>query len=308
MSDPREKLFENLAIEGARVKPFDGFIFLCGGLVDASSHRPVSLRDAICREAVKAPHIESRLRLAEEFKEWAEDGHYQDLLTFEEHIAEMSEVIVLALESPGALTELGLFSAIESFRSKLVVFVATPHYNQTSFIKLGPIKFLEQAVDNPSEVFPWMTDGVRPIIDVDWLEKSSTEVFDAVVDRLSSTKNETPFRKERWLHVTLLICDLILIMSALTITEISDYLKKIGLEDSIANIRQRLFLLEKMEVIKVVARSNQRFYVSTKVEQFLNFRIQPRDLDISRLQMDTLSFYEKGDRRRHKALIESRRA
>ncbi|GEM_PF-7102575 len=28
MSDPRDKLFEKLAIKGLRVRPFDGFIFL----------------------------------------------------------------------------------------------------------------------------------------------------------------------------------------------------------------------------------------------------------------------------------------
>jgi hypothetical protein len=274
MTDPREVLFEKLAIEDARVRPFDGFIFLCGGEVDATSQKPKSLRDAIFREAVKDPEIEKRLRLAEDFKEWADDGHYQDLLTFEEHIAELSEVIVLALESPGALAELGLFSAMDSFRSKLIVFVATSHYQQPSFIKLGPIKFLENSQGNASEVFPWMTDGTRQVIDMDWLDRSSAEVFEAVVDRLKPSKSESPFRREQWLHVTLLVCDLIVLMSALTITEILSYLEKLEIDEELPKLRQRLFILEKMGVISVIARSNQRFYVSVKNEQFLNFRIQ----------------------------------
>lgn len=306
-SDPRDKLFEKMAIEGVRVKPFDGFIFLCGGLVDASAEHPPSLRDAIYREAAKLPDIINRIRLAEEFKDWAEDGHYQDLLTFEEHIAELSNVIVLALESPGSLAELGMFSAMESFRSKLIVFIATSHYEQSSFIKLGPVKFLETSHNNPCEVFPWMTTGARSVVDADWLSRSSGDVIEALVDRLSPVKTEVQFSQEKWLHVTLLICDFILVMSALTVTEIVGYLSRLGIQESMTSLKQRLFILEKMELISVIARSNQRFYVSSKSEFFLNFRISPKELDLSRLQVDTISFYEKEDRRRHKALFERRR-
>lgn len=307
MSDPRKILFEKIAIEDAKVRPFDGFIFLCGGLVDATSHHPRSLRDAICREAVKHPHIESRIRLAEEFKEWADDGHYQDLLTFEEHIAELSEVIVLALESPGAIAELGLFSAMDSFRSKLIVFVATSHYEQPSFIKLGPIKFLENSQGNTSEVFPWITGGMRQVIDTEWLQNSSSEIFESVLDRIKPSTSDTPFNPEKWLHTTLLACDLIFLMSALTITEISNYLTDLGIDEPPQKLRQRLFILQKMGVISVIARSNQRFYVSAKGTQFLSFKISPKELDLSRFQTDVIGFYEKNDKKRYKAIIEGRK-
>lgn len=257
---------------------------------------------------MKSPDIEKRLRLAEEFKDWADDGHYHDLLTFEEHIAQMSEVIVLALESPGALAELGMFSAIESFRSKLVIFVASTHYEQSSFIRLGPLKFLENSLDNVAEVFPWMTDGVRSVPDPEWLDQSASEVFEALTERLKPAKNEVPFRSAEWLHVTLLVCDLIWIMSALTITEVTGYLQKMGIEESLVDLRRRLFLLEKLGVIRVVARSNQRFYVSLRSEQFLNFKISPTELDLARLQMDAVAYYERNDKKRHKALVEGRRA
>lgn len=50
-----------------------------------------------------------QITLAEEFKDWIHDSVYKDLLDFENDIAHISSLIVIVLESPGALAELGLF-------------------------------------------------------------------------------------------------------------------------------------------------------------------------------------------------------
>ncbi|MHB8565222.1 MAG: retron St85 family effector protein, partial [Acidiferrobacteraceae bacterium] len=102
------------------MKPYEGFIFLCGGPANVREPRPVSVRDAIYRELAKSDDIGRRIRVAEHYKDWAHDSIYRDLVSFEKHLAELSSVIVLVLESPGALAELGLFSAIDEFREKLL--------------------------------------------------------------------------------------------------------------------------------------------------------------------------------------------
>jgi hypothetical protein len=69
---------------------------------------PVSIRDAMFRELAKDSAVEKRIRVAEHYKDWSHDSIYQDLVSFERHLAELSSVIVLVLESSGSIAELGL--------------------------------------------------------------------------------------------------------------------------------------------------------------------------------------------------------
>ncbi len=56
------------------------------------------------------------VRIAEHYKDWSHDSIYRDLVSFERHVAELSSVIVLVLESPGSIADLGLFSVIDEFK------------------------------------------------------------------------------------------------------------------------------------------------------------------------------------------------
>src|SRR5688572_25745964 len=125
MSDLRASLPSKISLDDSHVKPYEGFIFLCGGPADIKSTLPVSLRDAVYRELAKNDTDERRIRMAEHYKDWAHDSVYHDLVLFERHLAELSSVIVLMVESPGAIAELGLFSAVDEVRDKLLVFIDT---------------------------------------------------------------------------------------------------------------------------------------------------------------------------------------
>lgn len=62
-----------------------------------------------------------------------------DLLTFEEFLAEVSDVIVLFVESPGSFCELGAFSYAEKlFSDKLIIVIDEKYKGDKSFIITGP--------------------------------------------------------------------------------------------------------------------------------------------------------------------------
>lgn len=63
-----------------------------------------------------------------------------DLLTFEEYLAELSDGIVLFIESFGTACELGAFSVKDSLMSKMLVFCDSQYRNSKSFINEGPLK------------------------------------------------------------------------------------------------------------------------------------------------------------------------
>lgn len=71
-----------------------------------------------------------------------------DLLSFEEILAELSDSIILFLESYGTACELGAFAMKENLLSKLLVFNGQEHFGKQTFINDGPIRKLINRNEN----------------------------------------------------------------------------------------------------------------------------------------------------------------
>lgn len=290
------------------VKPYEGFIFLCGGPTDVKSHVPISIRDAIYRELVKHPEIEKRIKVAEHYKDWAHDSIYQDLVLFERHLAEISSVIVLSLESPGSIAELGLFSVISEFQSKLIIFVDTTHYQSQSFIKLGPINFLEKVHGNNAHCQQWLKKaGENYIFDADAAVKIQSEMADAVLERANKLTKEHVYRRDSWFDDALLLCDFLNLCSALTLREIKKLFADFEIQKTETDLRQTLYLLEKVGLIAMQPKGDQRFFVARDSRQFFQFHLRDRYFDFLRFRNDLLRDYEKNDKRRYHAVLEARK-
>lgn len=303
MSDFKEALSAQIRLEQSRVKPYQGIVFLCGGTTDIRSPKPPSIREALCRELAKVEAIARRIRLAEDYKDWAHDSVYSDLVTFEQHLAELSSLIVLILESPGSLAELGLFSAIEAFREKLLVFIDSGHYTASSFIRLGPIDYLEKRFENLAECHAWIRrERGKEQFDEDAAEKLQGDLADAVATRLDTPAKEQQFDRERWLHVALLTCDLINLFTALSIREIRDCLTLLRIEKEESEVRQVLFLLEKIGLIVMEPKGGQRFYLATNEHQFIKLHMESPTYDLERFRSDVLTDYRKNDKKRFAAI------
>lgn len=303
MKELRDLLPEKIDLFASKMKPYEGFIFLCGGPTDIRQFHPASIRDAIYRELAKNSEIEERIRLAEHYKDWAHDGIYGDLVLFERHLAELSSVIVLALESPGSLAELGLFSIIHEFQDKLLVFMETSHYQSDSFIKLGPINFLENTLNNKANCHRWLRqEGENFVLDQTAAADLQQEMAEAVLERIKKPTKERIFRREAWLDQALLLCDLISLHSALTLREIRDLFKAFDCDKTEAEIKQYLYLLEKVRLLTMEPRGEQRFYISIESRQFLQFNLKEGHFDLNRYRSDVLASYFEKDKKRFKAI------
>ena len=63
-----------------------------------------------------------------------------DLLTFEDFLAEVSDSIILFVESPGSFCELGAFTYVdEIFSKKLIIALDERYQHSSSFITTGPV-------------------------------------------------------------------------------------------------------------------------------------------------------------------------
>ena len=290
------------------MKPYLGFIFLCGGPRDIKSHTPISVRDAIQRELVRHDDIEERIRVAEDYKDWAHDAIYTDLVSFERHLAELSSVIVLVLESPGAIAELGLFSTIEEFKNKLLVFVDTAHYQSDSFIKLGPISYLEKIHNNPAECHRWLSGSGRySTFDHELAVELQPELVEAIRARAESPTPERSFKPENWLDGALLACDLLGLCSALTLRELRQLMTSLGCDRTESELKQLLFLLERVGLLAMEPKGDQRFYIGIDAREHVRLGFREDRFDVMRFRSDLLSFYEREDKKRFRAIQEVRR-
>lgn len=121
-------------------------VFLCGG---ASNKTKKSLRDNIrpLLEKDKGKYFQLPVKvfypedLLIEVLNKTKDA---DLLSYEQLLANNSNIIVIICESAGALVELGAFSNNQYTFNKVIVAVDKKRTKDKSFIMLGPVKYLKK--------------------------------------------------------------------------------------------------------------------------------------------------------------------
>lgn len=230
------------------------------------------------------------------------------MVSFESHLAELSSVIVLVLESPGSIAELGLFSVIKEFQSKLLVIVETDHYTSPSFIRMGPIDFLEKALGNPAECHRWLIEtNNKKVFDPSAAEDLQPELAEAILNRALKSTPERHFQADSWLDKALLLCDLLNFCAALTLREIHRLYEGIGCKITESEVRQIVYVLEKVGLIAMEPKGAQRFYVGIEPRQFFQFHTGKGNFDLSRFRSDLLALYERQDKKRFRAIQEVRR-
>lgn len=112
------------------------FIFLCG---KAYSDDYNSTNRGIIEKFMKAKDNNLFFVLSEHL--WDNTFNSDiDLLTFEEFLAEVSDAIILFVESAGSFSELGAFSyADRLFNDKLIIVIDNQYRESKSFIMTGPV-------------------------------------------------------------------------------------------------------------------------------------------------------------------------
>ena len=136
-----ENLRHHLDYGSARYITYPKFVFLCGKAFSKEEY-PSSNR-GIIEKYLKRNAKRVFIVLSESLWEDSFDASI-DLLTFEEFLAEVSDSIILFVESPGSFCELGAFSyANELFSSKLIIVIDEKYRNDKSFIMTGPVKKAE---------------------------------------------------------------------------------------------------------------------------------------------------------------------
>ena len=112
------------------------FVFLCGKQFTKESYYETNR--GIIDKFLKSKSKDIYIVLSEQL--WEKEFNSNiDLLTFEEFLAEVSDCIILFVESPGSFCELGAFSyADKLFSDKLAIIIDKQYEGSESFIITGP--------------------------------------------------------------------------------------------------------------------------------------------------------------------------
>ncbi len=132
-----ENMKDHIAKNSKRFITYPKFVFLCGSAFHSTEEYERSNRGIIEKFLTKGQE-DIRIVLSE--KLWEDSFNSSiDLLTFEDFLAEVSDCIVLFVESPGSYCELGAFAyANQLFSKKLIIVIDEKYKNDKSFILTGP--------------------------------------------------------------------------------------------------------------------------------------------------------------------------
>lgn len=249
--------FGKLSTDRFKVNLEAHHLFVCGGEVDIEAPITLSFRNYfITHSADKYPKLFDTIVQAETFKDYFKDNAYPDLLVFEEEIANLASLVVIFLESPGSLVELGMFCTKPDFFKKLIIVAPLEEVSaEDSFIYLGPLENIRKKEPTAVSIYPW------PKVDIDTYDEAHVDdLCMTIEEKLASLSKNAEFDETNSGHVALLIAEIIRINYPILVGEIEIALIELGLDIKMSEITRHIYLLDKLEIVSSLFYSRYKYY------------------------------------------------
>lgn len=180
----------------------------------------------------------------------------------------MASLIIIILESPGSLTELGIFAENKDIKNKILVIVNAKYHSESSFINLGPLRHLELLNDSSVYSYSWVDNEEK-------LNESLGDALECIREdallRLADVSNTIAFNIKNDGHIAFLIFEIIKVLILLKLSEIDSFLKLLKIEIKRDKLKRLIFLLDKLGFIKDKRCGNQVYYYSISDKNKVNF-------------------------------------
>lgn len=293
------------------VRPFEGFLFLCGGAITSSDETLASARHyALSRVDAEGRIAGHKAILAEKLLNLLEGGDYRDLLEFEEHVAALCACVLIFVESPGSIAELGSFSVMRHLSPKLVA-VCEQRFESSgsrSFIFLGPLASLRRKRETSVQIFPIANNSAsgamvpdRALLDDCW-----QYIEEAILDSLRNAIPEATLSADELPHRMVMVASIIDLSVAIKIGELEETLARFGIEVREKALRRILRILEQFSLIEERTYGHEHFYHSKLTRPLITLKpsaeAPTKIFDYVRFKADAISHYAKSDDRRAKAI------
>ncbi|WP_276202100.1 retron St85 family effector protein [Salinivibrio socompensis] len=219
---------------------------MCGGPIDIRESIPLSFRQRLIGKLASTyPNIEAEVVLAEKFKDYFREHAYNNLLVFEDDIAQLASVVVIFLESPGSLVELGMFCTKPNFYKKLLIVAPRDETErEDSFIYLGPLEHIRSREPSSVAIYPWPNreESDYPSIHIQ-------DLCDTLLEKRNNVPKHPAFNQKNSGHLALLILEVVRLSFPVLITEIELALASLGIDEERSKVTRLLYLLNKLEYL-----------------------------------------------------------
>lgn len=290
----------------SRIINYPRYIFLCGSPVPSNTplRVPPSLRHRLVqRIASDHPNLQRNIVLAESIFDKFDKDDYGDLLTFERYLARFCSAIVIILESPGAIAEFAAFVLLDEVVDKLYAVIDSSHYTPTSFIRKGPIEYLQKRHDKQVISHNWLiTKGTRPAVPN--LRVFASDLIDEIVEIHESYPSSHKVDLSSSAHHMLLLASLLRVVQPLKLGEIMQCMHSISSDVTSTDLYRYLSMLQSLGLIGKHPHGHIDYYANIDNFSFVDCTFQadePRK-EILRWTVDFRKFFEKTDRKRMTAL------
>lgn len=253
-----DSFISTVAPQKATVVSFPEFIAVFGSSI---SKRPPRVKPKSQRDAfywwIRANRNELKelLLLPENYNDWSDFAVYTDLLLFEKDLGYLTSVVLVFLESAGAIAELGAFSQIDTLSERLIVVVRDGFHPKKSFISLGPIRSIQESQKHPNSIC------VIPDVKPKELEKHISVIVDMLDKKRKQIKVTEGFSSENPQHQILLILDLVNLFQVIQKNELLQLASHFEVVIKSQRLNQILFLLEKTNLISCRHYGDNQYYL-----------------------------------------------
>ena len=204
---------------------------------------------------IDRPQYAEGLVTPEDYKDWNQFGVYNDLLSFEEDLCALVDVIVIFLETEGAIAEFASFIKTPAALPKLVIAVKEKYADDDSFINLGLVRHL---LAQPKHKH---TDPDPLFIVPEQLDRDDAAFILEEIDRRMRLLPATEALDiSNMRHLMLLIADFIEMIQVARQNDIAIFLEQLGIEIAAHRLQQLLFVLQRLQIIALLPAANDRFF------------------------------------------------
>ena len=289
MAFPLVEFAKSLNVDACRVQNTPNLIFLCGGKIAPRTRPCLSARDYFWRHLrEKEPALARRVQLAEKVNAWfrKKNERYSDLLELEEDLAHLADIIILFVESPGSIAELGAFAASGALKHKTLAVINDSLASPNSFIADGPVRRLRTHNEKHVHYFKWDSDQLDDADTEHEFADIATELSAILKTRDDERTGEVRFDPDHDPgHVLRLIADLIRIPGVASRSDVAECLKELGLLHTPTDLERQLSVLTSLRFVTTERRSNQIFFVRNSSAYFLKYAYKDNAInDAKRIQ------------------------
>ncbi len=300
----------SIDLSKTKVAKFPSLILLCGGAVSNNGATFKSCRD-IFHHYITENNLSFRnnVVLVEDVFKYFEHSSYNNLLDFEQDLAELSALTVLFSESPGAIAELGSFSVLKNIRDRLLVVIHNDDSDKESFIWRGPIKYLKCIADqnnsiDPIFVYQWRkTAGPDDLLTKEDFADAE-DLSENIIEILHKFPKTAIWKKDNNAHVMLFILDLIKILQIASFDDIFKIIDDLSIDNDRKKLKRYLSLLLSLKFIIKKRYGHNVYYFPTQPDLWLKFAFQAgsKNIDFDRWSSIFTEYYKTNEIRKIRAL------